>query len=61
MYLNHFLIEYGICNGTIGINTDINHTEQYVRVAFSVRRSIIEVNIYKHTHYFTINGNSSSF
>ncbi|PKK79251.1 hypothetical protein RhiirC2_727753 [Rhizophagus irregularis] len=49
MYLNNFLIEYGICNSTIGIITYINYEEQYVRVAFSVRGSIIEVNIYTPT------------
>ncbi|CAB4413183.1 unnamed protein product [Rhizophagus irregularis] len=47
--LNNFLIEDDICNSTIGIITDINHAEQYVRVAFSVRGSIIEVNIYTNT------------
>ncbi|PKC13683.1 hypothetical protein RhiirA5_351365, partial [Rhizophagus irregularis] len=40
---------YGICNSTIGIITYINYEEQYVRVAFSVRGSIIEVNIYTNT------------
>ena len=56
MYLNNSLIEHRICNGTIGIITDINSSEQSIRVAFSVRGSIIDINITKQTHYFEING-----
>jgi len=56
MYLNNSLIEYKICNGTIGIVTDINLSEQIIRVAFSVRGSIIDIDVTKQTHYFEING-----
>ena len=56
MYLNNSLIEHGICNGTMGIITDIDLTDQSVRVAFSVKGSIIDIQIFKHTHYFEING-----
>ena len=56
MYLNNSLIEQEICNDTIGIITNINHVEQYVRIAFSVKGSIIDVDIYKQTHYFELNG-----
>ncbi|GBB86739.1 hypothetical protein RclHR1_13130005 [Rhizophagus clarus] len=55
MYLNNFLISYGTCNGTIGVVTDVNLTEEYARIAFSVRGSIIDIDIYKQTHYFNIN------
>ncbi|EXX69470.1 PIF1-like helicase domain-containing protein [Rhizophagus irregularis DAOM 181602=DAOM 197198] len=59
MYLNNSLIEYGICNGTIGVVTDVNPTDQYARVAFSVRGSLIDIDIYRQNHYFNINGNNS--
>ena len=58
MYLNNSLIDQGICNGTIGIVTDLNLSEQYARIAFSVKGSIVDIDIYKHTHYFNINGNN---
>ena len=58
MYLNNSLIEQGICNGTVGIITDVNLTEESVRVAFSIRGSIIDINIYKQTHYFKLNENN---
>ena len=32
--------------------------DQYVRVAFSVRGSIVDIDIYKQTHYFEINGSN---
>lgn len=35
MYLNNSLIGYGICNGTMRIITDVDLTDQFVRVAFS--------------------------
>ncbi|GES95496.1 AAA family ATPase [Rhizophagus clarus] len=56
MYLNNSLISHGICNGTIDVVTDVNPTEEYARIAFSVRGSIIDIDIYKQTHYFNING-----
>ena len=59
MYLNNSLIEYGICNGTIGVVVDVDPTNEYARVAFSVRGSVIDIDIYKQTHYFNINGNNS--
>jgi ATP-dependent exoDNAse (exonuclease V) alpha subunit len=48
--------DYTICNGTIGVVTDVNPAEEYSRIAFSVRGSIIDIDIYKQTHYFEING-----
>ena len=59
MYLNNSLIDQGISNGTVGIVTDVNPTEQSARVAFSIRGSIVDLNIHKkHTHYFENNGNN---
>src|SRR6266540_4108505 len=46
MYLNNSLIEQEICNNTIRIVTDIDFTNQSVRVAFSIRGSIINMTIY---------------
>jgi len=60
MYLNNSLISQGICNGTVGIVTDVNILDQNVRVAFSIRGSIIDINICKQTHYFNINGSNCS-
>ncbi|GBC06018.1 hypothetical protein RclHR1_06570002 [Rhizophagus clarus] len=60
MYLNNSLISHGICNGTIGVVTDVNPTEGYARIAFSVRGSIIDIDIYRQTHYFNINGTNCS-
>ena len=59
MYLNNFLISYSICNGTIDVVTDINHLDGCVQVAFSTKESIIDIDVYKHTHYFKINGANS--
>src|SRR5436190_23903387 len=35
MYLNNSLLSHGICNGTVGVVTDVNHLDGCVRVAFS--------------------------
>lgn len=59
MYLNNSLMDQGICNGTIGIITDVDPIKESVRVAFSIRGSIVDININKQTHYFQINGNNS--
>src|SRR6266542_1744165 len=58
MFLNNSLIEQGICNGTTGIITDLDLENQFVRIAFSVRGSIIDINIYKQTQYFQLYGNN---
>ncbi|CAB4377354.1 unnamed protein product [Rhizophagus irregularis] len=60
MYLNNSLISHGICNGTIGVVTDVIPLEDYARIAFSVRGSLVDIDIYKHTHYFNINGSNCS-
>jgi len=58
MYLNNSLITHGICNGTIGVVIYVNPLDEYVRVAFSVRSSIIDIDVYKQTHYFEVHGNN---
>ena len=58
MYLNNSLIDQGICNGTVGVVTDVDLPEESVRIAFSVRGSIIDLDVHKHTHYFEINGSN---
>ncbi|GBC08279.1 hypothetical protein RclHR1_00800006 [Rhizophagus clarus] len=60
MYFNNSLISHGICNGTIGVVTNVNPIEEYARIAFSVRGSIIDIDIYRQTHYFNINGTNCS-
>ena len=42
----------------VGVLTDVNLLEQSVHVTFSVRGSIIDLDVHKHTHYFKINGNN---
>ena len=60
MYLKNNLSEHKICNGTIGIITDIDIEKLEVRVAFSVVGGIIDINIKKDTATFFINGKPSS-
>jgi ATP-dependent exoDNAse (exonuclease V) alpha subunit len=60
MYLNNSLIDQGICNGTVGVITDVDVQHRCVRVAFSVRGSLVDADIYEVIHYFTINGNHCS-
>jgi ATP-dependent exoDNAse (exonuclease V) alpha subunit len=59
MHLNNSLIAQGICNGTIGVITDVDPQDECARVAFSVKGSIlVDVDIYKLTHYFELNGSN---
>ena len=60
MYLKNNLIEQNICNGTIGIVTDINLESLKVRIAFSVMGGIIDIEIKKETTTFIIDGKPSS-
>jgi hypothetical protein len=41
MHLNNSLMVHGICNGTIGVITDVDPQEECVRIAFSVKGSIV--------------------
>ncbi|PKB94715.1 hypothetical protein RhiirA5_438178 [Rhizophagus irregularis] len=46
MFLNNKYIDKQICNGTIGIVTDMNKEQEIVRVAFCINRGIVDVEIY---------------
>ena len=45
MYLNNSLIDQDIYNGTVGVITDVDVPNECVRIAFSVRGSIIDIDI----------------
>lgn len=60
MYLKNNLIDKNICNGTVGIITDINLEDLEVRVAFSVVGGIVDIGIKKETITFLIDGKPSS-
>ena len=36
----------------------MNPTDKYVQVAFSIKRFIVDIDIYKQTHYFETYGNN---
>ena len=46
MFLINKYIDKQICNGTIGIVTDINKEQEIARVAFRINRGIIDVEIH---------------
>ncbi|GES92241.1 Pif1-like helicase domain-containing protein [Rhizophagus clarus] len=56
MFLNNKYIKKQICNGTIGIVTDINKEKETVRVAFCVNRGIASIEVGLEPAYFNING-----
>ncbi|GBB97346.1 hypothetical protein RclHR1_29720001 [Rhizophagus clarus] len=56
MFLNNKYIKKQICNGTIGIVTDINKEKETVRVAFCVNRGIASIEVGLEQAYFNING-----
>ena len=60
MYLKNNLIEQKICNGTVGVITDIKLESLQVRVAFSVIGGIVDIEIKKETTTFIIDGKPSS-
>jgi len=60
MYLNNSLSKDGICNGTIGIITDLNKQQPSVQVAFCVRGAIIQKWITRNTAYFYSGGQHAS-
>ena len=60
MYLKNDLSEHKICNGTIGIITDVDLKKLEVRVAFSVMGGIVDINIKRDTTTFFIDGKPSS-
>ena len=60
MFLNNSLIEHGICNGTIGIITDLDDDQTNVQVAFCIRGAIVHKWVTKQTAYFYNNGQRAS-
>jgi hypothetical protein len=56
MYLNNSLSKDGICNGTIGVITDLNKQQPSVQVAFCVHSAIIHKWITRETAYFYSGG-----
>jgi ATP-dependent DNA helicase PIF1 len=60
MYLNNSLIEDGICNGTIGVITDLNKEQPTVQVAFCIHGAIIHKWITRETTYFYSGGQQAS-
>ena len=56
MYLNNSLLKDGICNGTIGIITDINKQQPSVQIVFCIRGAIIQKWIIRETAYFYSGG-----
>ena len=60
MYLNNSKIDLNICNGSIGVITDVNVEANTVRVAFNVPSGIIDIEIQPEVNYFNINGNHAS-
>ena len=55
MFLNNKHKEKRIYNGTVGVVTDIDKTNQIVRVAFCINGGIVDVKIEPEPTYFTIN------
>ncbi|CAB4433506.1 unnamed protein product [Rhizophagus irregularis] len=60
MYLNNSLINDGICNGTIGVVTDVNKQQPSVQVAFCIHGAIVQKWIIRETAYFYSNGQQAS-
>lgn len=60
MYLNNSKTNLKVCNGTIGVITDVNIETNSVRVSFNVPGGIIDMSIKPDTNYFMINGNHAS-
>jgi hypothetical protein len=60
MYLNNSLIKDGICNGTIGVITDLDKQQPSVQIAFCVHGAIIHKWITRETAYFYSTGQQAS-
>jgi len=60
MYLNNSLIEKGICNGTVGIITDIDRNTLSIKVAFCIHSGIVHHWISRQTSYFYTAGQKAS-
>src|SRR5436190_14896367 len=60
MYLKNNLIEQNICNGTVGVVTDINLENLEVRVDFSIIGGFVNIVIKKETVTFQVDGKQAS-
>ena len=60
MYLKNNLMDKNICNGTVGIVTDINLENLEVRIAFSVVGGIVDIRIKKKAIPFLIDRKPAS-
>ena len=60
MFLNNSQMEHSICNGTVGIITDVDVDNEQIRVAFSVQSAIVDAVLSKQRVNFTLNGNPAS-
>ena len=60
MYLNNSLMKDGICNGTIGVITDINKQQPSVQIAFCIHGAIVQKWITRETTYFYSGGQCAS-
>ena len=60
MYLNNSLMQHGICNGTVGIVTDLDTNQPAVQIAFCVQGAIVHRWITRQTVYFYSNGQRAS-
>jgi hypothetical protein len=60
MYLNNSLLKDGICNGTIGVITDLNKQQPSVQIAFCIHGAIIHKWITRETAYFYSAGQQAS-
>ena len=56
MYLNNSLMKNGICNGTIGVITDINKQLPSVQIAFCIHGAIVQKWVTRETAYFYSGG-----
>src|SRR4051794_37011532 len=60
MYLKNNLMDQNICNGTVGVITDINLENLEIRVAFSVVGGIVDIGIKKETVTFQVDRKPAS-
>ena len=60
MYLKNLKSNTNICNGTIGVITDVNTDTNSVRVSFSIPNGIIDLEVKPETDHFSINGNPAN-
>src|SRR5688572_18645638 len=56
MFLNNKYIKNQICNGTIGVVTDLDKVKETVKVAFCINGGIVNAEIGSEPAHFMING-----